>query len=742
MSNANVVSLVHPFKDKCPDIEEFLKADNNIGVINTVESLCSKIKWMSEKYALTYDPDKLKGDAWELFTEFFVKTNASDNRVGIYDYKPITEDDQEDNGVDGSGIGENSNPATVQAKYRTGDYVLTANNDHLSNFLTASWVDFQVPIEDDKNMLIITSGLKVDDASRERMLKNKVRVLNRDALRQMLDNRPEWWLRFYDAVKASRTTATPVSTVVLREHQKEAADIVIEVFANGISRGQVILPTGVGKTYIEAEVIKRKIEECLSEGIIPLIKVNSSRILLCFQLFEDIFMYLSAFGIHAKYINYNSGNADDKYYTIQMRKLGGIYREISSTTSVKEVKEDIKKAFKEEMPVIVLSTYHSSEKFSKCDYVPNLTVHDEAHNLVSREFTRAATLPSDEDVFFTATLKVTDSDGDRGMNNEDIFGKIMYTKSAKEMIDRGEMVPPWVHVVKGSGSKGIDIEKVDADYEALFKSIESAFFAHEKKIKELSYNPDEMGAKILVVCRGQQDLIEMNKTKAWANFRILYPDIHIFALSSEFGILHNEEFSPAPVTNVKKFKMIKAVKGLKSSERCLIFHVDMVGEGIDVPGITGVMPFRNCEMSKFIQNVGRSARLHKTDRTRFYNGEIVVGGKGWIKPCSWIIIPEFLTGSDGFAGRFKEIIEKLRNEYGFLPKQHTLIDNSNGLSIEEDIDTVNDKNKCKKHTNSGVDTFTHDFDEMSAIEKIIFDDQAYGATKAVILEIENLLKGC
>lgn len=729
--------LVHPFKDKCPDVDEFFKSDNDVGIINTVNSLCYKIKLLADKYAANYDPDKFKGDALELFVEYLIKTNASDNRIGIYNYKPISDTDQEDVGVDGVGIGDNQNPATVQVKFRAGDYVLTANADHLSNFLTASWSDFLVPIEDTKNMLIITTGLKVDEQSRDKMLKNKVRVLNRDALRQMLDNRPEWWLNFRDSVKASRTQVQIVPTIKLRDFQEEASNLVME---DANKKGMIILPTGTGKTIIEAEVIRRTISECLSKGITPVIKVNSSRILLCFQLFEEVFKYLSSYNVHPKYFNYNSGNADDKYYAIQLRKLGGCFREIVSTTSVEEIKKVYDRMQKEKIPLIVFSTYHSSEKFAKSGIVPNLTIHDEAHNLVSPEFCAAAVLPSEADFFFTATMKETDSDKDNGMNNKDIFDNIIYSKSAKTMVEKGEMVTPWIHVVRGKSSKGIDIEKVDADYETLFNSITSSFFAHEKKIKELAYDANEIGAKVLVVCRGQQDLMEMYKTKAWKNFRVTNPDIHLYALSSEFGLLNDDSHSLPPVTNSKKFRMIKSVKELKNNDRCIIFHVDMIGEGIDVSGITGVMPFRNCELSKFVQNVGRAARLHKMDRIRLYNGELKVGDLAkYIKPYSWIIIPEFLSGSEGFADRFRGIVNRLRDEYGFIPKQNVLIDNVVGYTPDPEIDDDNWVDKKKSHSKSGIDTFEHEFESMCPIERVLFDDEVYVKMDKIRGELSALI---
>jgi superfamily II DNA or RNA helicase len=732
---SNGIELKHPFVNKCPDVDALLKKEDG-QVIQSIESLCAKIKQQAELHMNLLDPNDYKGWALELFVEYLIKVDGRDNRIGIYDYQVVSEGDADDVGVDGHGMGDNSYPTTVQVKFRRGDYVLTANNDHLSNFLTSSWADYLVPMECDKNMLIITTGMKVDEQSREKMLKNKVRVLNRDALREMCDNRPEFWTRFYESVRDSRVKVACVTPITLREHQVEAADAIVK---DENSKGKVILPTGTGKTIIEAETIRRKILECQEKGISPVIKVNASRILLCFQLFEDVFRYLNSHGMVARYMNFNSGNADEKYYAIMLRKSGGVFREIVSTTSAKAAKEQFNKAQTEKMPLIVFSTYNSSVRFSQSGIVPDLTIHDEAHNLVSREFSAAAILPSKADFYFTATERTTESGLDLGMNNESIFDKTIYQKSAKEMMEKGEMVQPRIHIVKGKG-KRVDVEKTDADYEILFSSITASFFAHSRQIKADSYSADKIGAKVLVVCRGQQDLMEMFKTGEFAAFRLLYPNVHIFALSSEFGMMNDGEMYKPPVTNMKKYKMLKKLKELRSEEEAIIFHVDMIGEGIDVPGITGVMPFRNCEMGKFVQNIGRAARLHGDDRKRFYAGEISPCDlTKYIKPYSWVIIPTFLVNSEGFADRFRGIVERLRGEYG-ITKENVLISNEHGLTDDELIDTVNDPKKDRPWKTSGITEFSHEFEEMSCIERIIFEEEVSVAKEKALEDLRNIVK--
>ena len=731
--------LVHPFKDMLPDVDEFFKADNDTGAINTINSLCHRINKLSAKYSGRIREEDFKGYALELFAEYFLKTNGSENRVGILDYVPTNK--TEDYGVDGHGIGANGHPATVQVKFRSGDYTLSANEDGLSNFLACSQNDYLVPLEDDKNMLIITTGLKVAPMTMENMLKGKVRVLAREDLRVMLDNYPEWWIRFYEAVKASRTIQKPILVKTLRDHQMEA---VVAILADLNHKGKVILPTGTGKTLIQAEVILQDILQCRREGIIPIIKVNSPRILLCFQLFEEIRKHLMGNGIEARYMNYNSGQADENTFAVEARMMGGAFREIVSTTSVQEVKDAYEKAKNEKIPLIVFSTYHSAEKFATSGLVPHLTIHDEAHNLVSFEFGAVATLPSVQNYFFTATEKITEeiAIGDNyGMNHVPTFGNVIYTRSAKQMIDVGEMVAPWVHVVKAQNGAMVNLNALDRDYDALLRSIIEAFLAHKAEIRKLSYNPDKLGAKVLVVCRGQIDLEEMFNTKVFDSLTTDYPKIKIYALSSDFGIYAHGKKEKSPVTASKKFKLLKEIQELGQEEDAIIFHVDMIGEGVDVPGITGVMPFRNCELAKFVQNIGRASRLHPDDRKQLYQEDkakakaFLDDKSKWVKPCSWVIIPTFLLSAEGFDVRFREIVETLRTKVDWMPSQMVLVDNGGGIDTLVEKPPVNEPKKDRPHTISGIGPFINEFDALTFIEQIILETEVDNMKRAIRIEL-------
>ena len=180
--------LTHPFLRRCTDPVALL---SNCYKLNT---FVGRI----DKQALKYDPgiDKqnlYKGCALEIFAEFLCKSLALDKRVGISNYQVV--DESEDVGVDGFGIGIDGNPATVQVKYRPADYVLTVNEDHLSNIAAASLMKYGVK-PDSTNMLIITTGDKLHYYSEETMLMNKVRVLDREKLRVLVDDNIVFWDTF------------------------------------------------------------------------------------------------------------------------------------------------------------------------------------------------------------------------------------------------------------------------------------------------------------------------------------------------------------------------------------------------------------------------------------------------------------------------------------------------------------------------------------------------------------------
>jgi superfamily II DNA or RNA helicase len=512
-----------------------------------------------------------------------------------------------------------------------------------------------------------------------------------------------------------------MKTIALRKHQVEACDTIFPC-----SKGIIVLPTGTGKNYIQVETVLRKIKEKQSRGEYGgIYTVCTPRILLTLQNLAIYAKYLSAHSIQAYYINVNSGEFPSAALEAEVAKCGLQAYEVISTTNFIEIKQKCQLAFAKGIPVVIGSTYHSAEQIQKAQVEVSCWLNDEAQYLVSNNFNEITLYNSKEMYFFTATPKVTDDEeGGKGMNNENSFGKVVFRKTPKEMIEAGEIVKPAIHLI---GVKGSDcFTDLSYDYKSQWNAIQSAFFEHRKAIKAHSVCPDKIGAKIVIVCEGQRALkgilgdpkIHKGQVPELRKFREENPDVKIYALSTDFGIFINGKYKER-VDNSGKERFLLEMQNLKPEEEAIIFHVDMIAEGIDVPGITGVMPFRNLGRIKILQNIGRSLRLTVEDREALYSGLIKpCDFHKYIKPYAWVILPVFMSNSNDSTCRIKDIVRTMRSEYGFKSDELVILDNRNTAEEFQDFEEVAQFNKEIRSINSELREFVHCLENEEELEII------------------------
>lgn len=198
------MQLEHRFRYTCKDWEKLLAG------VNTVADLVKRIdRFAKDSVAPIFNPEetaklvaKYAGDAFEVFGEYFIKSHGSSSEIGIVNYEPLFRlgNTDTDIGVDGTGTGTNCKPAAVQLKFKSNrTTVLTANDDHLTNFTSAAWGLYHVDTTDTQNLLIITTGKELAAFTRDKMLQGKVRCLAFKELSKMLDNN----LVFWDGFRAS-----------------------------------------------------------------------------------------------------------------------------------------------------------------------------------------------------------------------------------------------------------------------------------------------------------------------------------------------------------------------------------------------------------------------------------------------------------------------------------------------------------------------------------------------------------
>ena len=171
--------------------------------VNLFSTLMRRIEEQSTIDSIRYDTNKYKGDAFEFFVELFLTINATDNRVFVYNYKPIPPD--EDNGADGTGTNMSGNDCVVQVKYRGNtDHLLTANEDHLSNLIVAGahlGVSFDLKNKKNFRHFVFTTAKSLNFYTDEQMFKGKVKCFGYEEFRKMVDNNIPFWNKCRELVR-------------------------------------------------------------------------------------------------------------------------------------------------------------------------------------------------------------------------------------------------------------------------------------------------------------------------------------------------------------------------------------------------------------------------------------------------------------------------------------------------------------------------------------------------------------
>ena len=443
----------------------------------------------------------------------------------------------------------------------------------------------------------------------------------------------------------------------LYDYQKEAVGMTVEN-----DKGIVCMPTGVGKTFCQAAIVADDILK--NQGQFKMYVVNAPRIVLTYQLLKEVYGFLVKEGIESRYMFVHSGGKTNEKELEDIRmnaKHEGHnipFSEIGSGTNVNGIREMIRKAKSQKLPLIFFSTYNSAERIQEAidgfiRQEVSIVLNDEAHYLVQEQFHDILRiLKSKRCYFFTATLIHTPSDKGRGMNNPDLYGNILYKMIPRQAIDMGKMVRPRLHFVKTHGVYSREV------YErSLNLIIKDTFEQHELVLTKTA-------PKILVSAKGTKDIKSFIKSNQYRQLRENGVEIYAVASNDEIGNFINGE-------RTRRDEFLRRLKndGTTPDKKMIVLHYDILAEGIDVSGFSGIMPLRTLNKSKFLQTFGRAARPDPEDRIRMDNGEIKFGDLNKMnKPFAYIMIPYIFAGNEDDKANVAQLITELR-DYGFDPHE-------------------------------------------------------------------------
>jgi superfamily II DNA or RNA helicase len=439
----------------------------------------------------------------------------------------------------------------------------------------------------------------------------------------------------------------------LREDQIAARDAVIRAIksGNGVTIGRVVIPTGGGKTFIEAAVIDYQREKNSNTRIHL---VLAPRILLTNQLISE-FRKFSGNAYRA--IAFHSGTHEPDSEQNQAKPDSEkIKWNEEATTDIKVLNKHFQNAKKANQDLIVFSTYHSAHKLSKLKF--DTMIADESQYCVSENFNDVVkTINSRVKLFFTATEKHTVSAKGFGLNNEEVFGPRLYYISPDVLIKKGIIVPPRLHVMY--------VEAADDEKSKINEILEIA------RVHDAEIRPRLGFSKTLFAMKGTKDVatVEKNIEKIKTEF----PNHKIFTILSKTG---------ARIDGNQVNRELEFLPALKSSENCLIFHYDILSEGIDIDGITGVALMRNMGLAKLLQTIGRAVRVYKANPA----------AKKWA-----LISVSVINNQEDTKENVKYYVNALRNGGYDISKEDVIVSEPRHEKDDTDIPDAYKKVKKRKY---------------------------------------------
>ena len=364
--------------------------------------------------------------------------------------------------------------------------------------------------------------------------------------------------------------------IKLRPHQER---IVTNMTAN--PKGQVIVPTGGGKTLCMIKDAQREFNACSWDVFVKrperkTIVVVSPRILLAQQHSDSLEEYM---GLHPmlqrRILHVHSG--DTSHY---------------STTNADTIKQWEKESYRYNK--LIFTTYHSLHRIQESGIKVDSIYFDEAHNSIQRHFFPAVEYFSGVDnarcYFFTATPKYNKDVYSPSMDDEKVYGKEIERISPRELIDSGYILPPKL-LVKELEMTEAGRTPVSKESEHLIETIDES-------------NVD----KILICARRTSQIVNLldetdfTKELASRGYSWMY-------ITSKTGAYINGK-----KVDREEFFEVLNTWGKEDGKRFVVLHHSILSEGINVPGLEAALFMRNMNHIAISQTIGRVIRTGDSNK--------------------------------------------------------------------------------------------------------------------------------
>jgi len=353
--------------------------------------------------------------------------------------------------------------------------------------------------------------------------------------------------------------------ITLRPHQERAVAAMGEN-----TKGQVIIPTGGGKTICMITDAKNQLQSSNPKTIV----VVAPRILLANQLCSEFLELIDDVNV----LHVHSGETKHRSTTKSnhIKFLNAISKDLGAHQ-------------------LIFTTYHSLHRIVESGIKVDTIYFDEAHNSVQRNFFAPTDHYSSMDgvrcFFFTATPKHSVTIAKPGMNDAEVYGNVICNVSAPELVEGGYILPPKV-VVKQLQMVQDKQHVAERDAENLIESID-----------------ENSLSKILICARSTKQIVKLVSQSdfTYQMHQRGYSVMYITAKTG--GVIDGKK-----VGRDDFFQTLNAW-GKDSTKKFVVLHHSILSEGINVSGLEAVLFMRNMDYIGISQSIGRVIRLGGAEKT-------------------------------------------------------------------------------------------------------------------------------
>ena len=359
--------------------------------------------------------------------------------------------------------------------------------------------------------------------------------------------------------------------ITLRPHQQRIVNRM-----ENYSKGQIIVPTGGGKTMCMIVDTQCRLDS-INNGTTTV--VVAPRILLAEQLCSE---FMEVIDPH---------NSDPYLHVLHVHSGETHY---TSTTKADRINVFANCARNMGENVIIFTTYNSLHRVMEADIEVNTIYFDEAHNSVKRNFfpaTEHFSEVSERRYFFTATPKHSLTVKKPGMNWGHVYGQVLENVSAPELVEGGYILPPKVVVKQLPLVRGRKVMYAE-DSDNLLETID-----------------DNSIDKTLICARTTKQIMGLISQSDFC-MQLTDRGYSWMTITSKTGAIIDGK-----KVNREEFFNTLNTWGKDPEKKFVVIHHSILSEGINVSGLEAVIFMRNMDYIGISQSIGRVIRLGGSEKT-------------------------------------------------------------------------------------------------------------------------------